>query len=293
MNILSADEQIGKLNATTLNTILIFTAHDGLSSGLYHFTKTANAIDMHIYHLPFRYQFHSEGNLNYFIIGNVGYSRISLTGNPQKYKQNSILSYNNHVQAYMGGLGGGVRYKITKDFLISTGLQFIYSRVGISIDKKDGINGAIVDFFNDNHSNNLSMEFSTLFEYKPIVHGMKPYVTLAYKHFQTKSKFSLKALTQFNSSSSIATMTAGIESVPFWNEDNNYCSVEGYAGTNYLWGNVKDIVNFQNYSTLGGIFYYNTPKKPWWASRFFVELSGVKGNGLEGYNAGIGFSLAY
>ena len=280
--ILFADEEVEKLNAATLNTILLFTAHDALSSGLYHFTKTKNRVDMHIYHLPLSYQFDSSSKLNYFILGDLGVNFVSIENNEQ---------YNNYLKAYIGGIGGGIRYKMAKDLYFLVGLELIYSRIVLNATKYE--NSKIVDIFNNQHSDNLSVEFSTLAEYKPKIHAMKPYISFLYKHFETKSEISLEAFTKYNSSSSVATLRAGVESAPFYSGEENYCTVEGYVGTNYFWGNAKDIIKFQSYETVGGIFYYNTPKKPWWASRFYVELSGVKGNGLEGYNAGVGFSLAY
>lgn len=62
-----------KAHLANINALLIFTSQEGLSSGHYRFTNVE--VEMDIYHLPFTYHFPSEdGRMNYFVVGNVGYS---------------------------------------------------------------------------------------------------------------------------------------------------------------------------------------------------------------------------
>jgi len=53
------------------------------------------------------------------------------------------------------------------------------------------------------------------------------------------------------------------------------------------------MTNVKRYRSLGGVAYWNTSASPWWASRFFLELNRVDGDGLNGYNIGVGFTLDF
>ena len=285
---------IRKMNATTINTLLIFTSQDGLNSGLYHFTNTEVDVDMEIYHLPFVYNIKSDTDLNYFLVGNIGYSRTSLAGTAQKLDAPATLNYLNHIQTYTAGIGGGIRYEIYDDIKLSTGVELIYSRSGASVKDSDSdFENAIEDFFNANHSDNISYKFFALGEYRPIFYEYKPYLTLSYKLYETKSDFSVDEILSFSSESSVATLSIGVETPQFFKFNKNSFSAEFYLNANYLSGIVSDVIKVNKYHSFGGVAYYNTPKTPWWASRFFLELNKAKGDGLDGYNVGLGFTLDF
>jgi len=287
-------QNIEKVNAATLNTLLIFTSQEGLSSGLYHFTNTAVDVDMKVYHLPFTYHFKSDENINYFMVGNVGYSQTYLAGAIQELPAGSLLNYDSSIQTFTAGIGGGARYKITKEFCISGGIEFIYSRVGLSVVlPENDLGDKIEDFFNNNYSSNLTYKFFALAEYRPKIHEFKPYITLAYKLFETKSTVTFDELVKFDSQSNITTLNIGVESPKIYENGSDNITLESYINTNYLGGTVKDVVNFSWYQSFGVVSYYNTPLKPNWASRFFLELNTIRSGGLEGYNIGVGFTLDF
>ena len=290
----SSSNKIEKVNAATLNALLIFTSQEGLSSGLYHFTNTAVDVDMKVYHLPFTYHFKSDNNVNYFIVGNVGYSQTYLAGDAQKLPDSSSLDYNSHIQTFTAGLGGGARYKITKELLISGGIEFIYSRAGLSVSLPNNeVDHNIEDFFHNNYSSNLSYKVFGLLEYQTIIKEFKPYVTLGYKLFETKSTVTFDELVKFNSQSNVTTLNVGFETPKLFEDGKNNFTLETYLNTNYLGGTVKEVVNFSWYQSFGLVGYYNTPLKPDWASRFFVEVNTIRSGGLEGYNIGVGFTLDF
>lgn len=290
----SSSSDINKINAATINTLLIFTSQEGLNSGLYHFTNTEIDVDMQIYHLPFTYDFKSTSNINYFLVGNVGYSRTYLAGNVNENSGIGILTYLNHIQTYTAGIGGGVRYKLHKDFKVSGGVEFIYSRSGASVKEPDGdIGDPIEDFFNSNYSDNISYKFFALGEYRPIFYEFKPYATLSYKLYETKSDFTFDEILSFSSQSSVVTLSLGVETPTLFEFDQNNFTAEFYVNANYLSGTVSDVVKVDKYHSFGGVVYFNTPDEPWWASRFFLELNRAKGDGLDGYNVGIGFTLDF
>jgi len=287
----TTEELAKEAHIASINTLLIFTSQEGLNSGLYRFTDVG--VDMEVYHLPFTYQLESDTDLNYFIVGNVGYSRVFISKNID-IPPNSRLNYDNHLRTYTAGLGGGARYKITSDLSTMLGGELIYSRSGASVKQPDDSAGdAIEDFFNKNYNDNLSYELFANLEYRPNINEYKPYATLTYKIYETKSTFSFDTLASFDSESSVATLSLGCETPKLLEIGANSISLEAYYNANYLGGRVKDVVRFDTYSSLGGVLYYNTPQKPWWASRFFFELSTVSSSGLEGYNVGLGFTLDF
>ncbi|CAI6146904.1 MAG: hypothetical protein SPLUMA2_SPLUMAMAG2_01445 [uncultured Sulfurimonas sp.] len=234
---------------------------------------------MNVVHLPFVYNFESKTKLNYFVMGNVGYSKVSLSGSVEELPGGAVLNYLNNIQTYTGGFGGGVRYALSKNILISTGSEVIYSRSGASVIKPDnGVGDVIEDFFNKNYSDNLSYKFFTSLEYRTTIKKFKPYVSLEYNIYETKSSFSFNDLTSFDSESSIVSINVGVETPRLLSYDkDNYLTLEAYVQGHKLFG----------------VAYWNTKKEPWWASRFFFEANGVKGDGIYGYNVGLGFTLDF
>lgn len=287
----SVEELAEEAHIASINTLLIFTSQEGLNSGLYHFTNVGT--DMEIYHLPFTYHLDSDSNINYFLVGNVGYSRVFISQDVE-IPPTSRLDYDNHLRTYTGGLGGGVRYKFNPDLSISGGVELIYSKSGASVKQPDDDLGhAIEDFFNKTYNDNLSYEIFGALEYKTEINEYKPYAVLTYKSYETKSTFTFDELSSFKSASSVTTLSLGVETPKILEFDKNSISLEAYLNANYLDGSVKDVVEFDTYSTVGGVVYFNTPDTPWWASRFFLELSTVQSSGLDGYNVGLGFSLDF
>ncbi len=288
-------DDINTLNSATVNTLLIFTSQKGLNTGVYTFTNTPIDIEMNVAHLPFIYHFESNNKVNYFVVGNVGYSKVALSGSVEELPSGIVLDYLNSIQTYTGGLGGGVRYVLSQDFLISAGVELIYSRSGASVSSPEGnIGDAIEDFFNKNYSDNLSYKVFTSLEYKTEVKEFKPYVILEYSLYETKSNFSFDDMTSFNSHSSIINLNIGVETPKLLSYDkNNYLTLEAYVQGHKLFGVVKDIAQVDKYGSLGGVVYWNTSKEPWWASRFFLEANGVEGDGIYGYNVGLGFTLDF
>ncbi len=288
-------EIVGKINTATINALMIFTSQEGLNSGKYTFSNTPVDLKMEIYHLPFLYNFHSSTNLNYFIVGNVGYNRVSLDGDLKSIPGNEegLNSFNN-IKVYTSGIGGGLRYQLYHKLYFSIGAEFIYSRMGISIKSDKPLGGAIEDFFNKNYSDNITYKFFGLVEYRPIFHKYKPYITLGHKVYETKSSFSLEDLSSFHSASSVTSLAIGVETPPLYSyAQDNYLTVETYFNGHALNGVVKNVVKIDKYASIGGVLYWNTLKDPWWTSRFFLEAALISSDGLKGYNLGGGFRLDF
>ena len=280
-----------KAHLASINTLLIFTSQDSLNSGLYHFTDVG--VDMSIYHLPFSYTLNpNSGKIEYFLVGNVGYSKVKLNQSIE-IPPDSRLNYKNYIGTYTAGLGVGIRYKFTNELATSAGIELIYSRSGVSITEDDSnIGTPIKDFFDNNYNNNISYEFFTDIEYRPKFSYLNPYAKLSYKTYQTKSSFSFNELTKLSTDSSITTFTLGVESNALLTFEKKYVTLEGYLNANYLDGIVKQTVHFNRFHSIGAVSYLYTDSIER-IRRYFLEVNVVDGAGLNGYNIGIGFTIDY
>ena len=281
-----------KAHIASINALLIFTSQEGLSTGRYNFTDVG--VDMEIYNLPFTYHFESkEKSVDYFMVGNVGYSRVFISQQIE-LPPDSRLNYDNHIRTYTAGLGGGIRYKATQDMRFSGGIELIYSRSGASvIQPDDDIGDAIEDFFEQDYNDNLSYELFAIAEYRPVINEFKPYAKFSYKLYETKSTFTFDDLTTFKTESSVSTLALGVETPGLLHVRSNYLTLEAYLHGNYLNGAVEETVNVGLYSTVGAVAYWYTPGRPGWAGRFFLEVSSVQADNLNGYNVGIGFTAEF
>lgn len=287
----TVEEILQETHLANINTILIFTSQDSISSGTYHFTKVG--ISMDIYHLPFTYHFKSNKNYNYFLVGNVGYSRTYLS-NDSVPLDSIVFDYNSEIKTYTAGIGGGIRYNITKDFAVLTGMELIYSRSGSSIKTSNtNITSSAKNLFNKNYTDNFTYKFFTLAEYQTEICDFKPYASLGYRLYQTKSSLNVDSARTFTTQSSATTLTLGIETPMLYKNNVNYLTLEGYFNTNYIGGDVAKTVKFDSYETVGFFTYWYTPDQPKSIKRFFIDMNTVRSKGLEGYNVGVGFSADF
>ena len=287
----SIEDVAKEAHLANINTLLIFTSQEGLNSGLYHFTNVG--VDMEVYHLPFSFNLPTNNSkLEYFIVGNVGYSRVYISEEID-IPPASRLNYKNHLQTYTAGLGGGARYKMSHSLSFSVGGELIYSRSGASVSQpNDDIGDAISDFFNKEYNDNLSYKFFVNSEYKPKVDGFKPYAKASYKLYETKSSFNFDEYTTFSTQSSILSLAIGAETEKIYAFERSYITLEAYLNGNYLFGEVENIVKFNSYASLGSVAYLYDDSVSW-IERYFLEVSTIRADGLEGYNIGLGFSIDY
>lgn len=288
------EETAQKAYLANINTLLIFTSESGLSSGKYRFTKPG--VEMQTYTLPFRYHLEPfDENMNIFISGGVGYSITRLDTQTQTQLSGSIieLTHDNKLQTYTAGLGTGLRYKSEWGIDFLGGIGLLYSRVGTSVNPNDEVGDAIKDFFDSEYNDNLTYKFLLSAEYHKEVEGFKPYVKFDFKLYETKADFTFDVLAGFTTQSDVTTLSIGVETPTIAKYEEEYLTLEGYVKGNYLHGDIRDVVKFERYINLGAVAYWNTPKTPTWARRFYTEVSTVRADGLEGYNIGVGFTLDY
>jgi len=293
---LTPEEVAEKAYLANINTLLIFTSESGLSSGNYVFTESG--FKMKTYSLPFRYDLVPvDKRLRLFINGAVGYSITRLvtqtTTKSATTNEDIVLTHDNKLQTYTGGLGLGLGYQsdLGIDFLGSIGV--IYSRVGTSIQPKDEVGEAIKDFFDDEYNDNITYRFYLAAEYEKKIEDFRTYAKVDLKLYETKADFTLDALSGFDTQSNVAGLSFGFETPSLLKHEEDFLSLEGYVKFNYLSGDITDVVQFEKYIHIGSVAYWNTPELPFWAKRFYMEVSTVRAEGLEGYNVGIGFSIDY
>ncbi len=291
----SNEENIAKKTyQANINALMVFTSQEGLNSGYYRFTKIDTEMD--IYHLPFTYHLDSNyENINFFVIGNVGYSRTILDNAFQpSTRVEETLTHENQLRTYTGGLGMGIRYHNDYGINFLTGIEVIYSQTGFNErTPDDNLGDAIKDFFDNNYNDNLTYKILAQLEYRKKYKGFEPYALLSYKLYETKADFSLDDLTSFTTQASVLTLGLGVETPQLYIYDHMYLTLEGYLYTHYFEGDIVDVVQFDKYHSLGAVAYWYTPKKFNGIKRFFLEVSNVSSSGLEGYNIGVGFTIDF
>ena len=289
------EEAAQKAYLANINALMVFTSKDGLNSGRYEFTR-ANAT-MTILHLPFRYQFDPfKPGWNLFLIGGVGYSETVMTTDLNTTLTSSgeiKLTTTNMLQTFTGGVGGGVRYRNENGIEVLSGLEAIYSRVGVRTRDNNDAGQVVEDFFKGSYNDNLSYKFFVLGEYHRDFDGLKPYVTLSYELYETKSAISIQQLSKFTTQTSVTSFAVGTETPPLVYHHADYLTLEGYLRGSYLGGDITHVVGFDGFGTVGGLAYWYVPGTFNYIKRFYIELSTIQADGLRGYNIGLGFSLDY
>ncbi|MEN8147909.1 MAG: hypothetical protein ABFR02_09880 [Campylobacterota bacterium] len=279
----------------TVNAAIVFTSQDGLSSGLYRFTKIDT--EMRMYNLPLTYHFDPlSEKTNLFMVIDMGYSDTRNDGAVDV--NGTFLHLDNRLQTYVGGIGAGVRYRVTEHSDLLFGGEVLYSRIGLSA-RLEG--SAVENFFANDFNENYSYKIFAEYAYHRNYRGYEIYTKLNYKLYKTLSKFDLTELaediigdiTSLRSQTSVASLMMGFESDPLYHYGDMGLTFEPFIKGNYIWGDLAEVAHLSAYGTLGLSAYWNTPKKDAYVYRYFIEPSVSRGDGLEGLNLSLGFSLDF
>lgn len=289
----SAEDAAQKAYLANINALMVFTSQNGLNSGTYEFTR-AN-VTMNVIHLGDKFNFDPfSENLNFFLMGGGGYSETTMTVdlNATDPKNEGIaLTSTNMLRTFTGGVGGGLRYSLESGFEFSGGLEAIFSRVGVR-NRDGGDTGEVVeDFFKGKYNDNISYHFFTGAEFRRELDGFKPYATLSYSLYETKSAFSFEQLSSFSSQSHVTAFSLGSESPPLLRYHAMYLTLEGYLRGSYLGGDLARVTKLDGYGTVGGTAYWYVSGTFNYFRRFSLDISTIQADGLRGYNVGLGFSL--
>ncbi|MDH4944418.1 hypothetical protein [Sulfurimonas sp. C5] len=285
--ILQADvQEVGKAN---INSILIFSSQKGLNSGIYHFKN--RGISLEIYHLPIRYDFPSKSAWNYYIKGDLSFSRVSVSQHTlQPYE--SVIAYGTSIDTYIGGLGGGIRYIFGHGFSASIGGEILYSRSAVKLGEAN-VQNTVKNLFGNDFNTNLTYEFEASLNYMDVFNEYKIYADFEYKLYETKTNFSLGELDGFRSESSVMSFSTGFETPSIFDFGTNYLTFEGRVYEYFLNGTVVNTTGVDRYTTMSGTMYLYVPNQYDYIERFFVEVSSAQSESIEGYNIGVGFSMKF
>jgi len=283
------------------NAVIVFTSQDGLSSGIYNFTNTDT--QMRMYNLPLQFHFDPiSEHSNLFVITDMGYSDTRNSSENVIDINGTILTGTNQLQSYVFGVGLGVRTYLTEHSAILFGGEFIYSRLGVSERVGDGLGeDDITGFFGDDIKHNYSYKIFAEYVYKREVREHKVMLKTNYKLYKTLNEFTVKEVVggvvtdvlSLKSQTSVASLMLSYETSPLAKYHDMSFTLEPFIKGNYVWGDLADVAQISGYGTLGLSAYWNTPEKTAYIYRYFIEPSVSKGDGLEGLNLSIGFSLDF
>ena len=100
-------------------------------------------------------------------------------------------------------------------------------------------------------------------------------------------------IVSLDSQTTVASLVVGFETDPLYSYHEMSLTLEPYVKANYIWGDLATVAQISSYATVGVSVYWNTPEKSAYIYRYFIEPSVSRGNGLEGLNLSIGFSLDF
>ncbi len=294
------DEQLAQdAYLATVNAAMVFTSQDGLSSGVYRFTKIDTV--MRMYNLPLSYHFDPlSENTNLFMVMDLGYSD---TRNDRNVDDNgTLLHHENRLQTYVGGIGGGLRYRATEHSDLLFGAEVLYSRVGVTARVGDSLGGSdVVNFFSDDFNENFSYKLFAEYDYHREYRGYDIYTKLNYKLYKTLSELDftdivdsvIDDIVSLDSQTTVTSLVVGFETDSLYSYHEMSLTLEPYIKANYIWGDLAKVAQIDSYATAGASVYWNTPEKSVYIYRYFIEPSISRGNGLEGLNLSVGFSLDF
>jgi hypothetical protein len=240
------DIEFQEVSKANINSILIFSSQDGLNSGVYHFKDIG--ISLYTLHLPLKYHFDSNKSWNFFINGDLSFSRAYVSKHTLE-PYTASLARDSSIDTYIGGVGTGVRYKFGNGLSFTNGFELLYSRVGVKLGQA-GVEDTIKNFFDDNYNENISYKFESSLDYFQEFEKYKMFASLAYRLYETKSSVTFDALKSFQSESSVITLSIGTETPPLLHLERNYFTLEAKLYENFLHGTVANSSKVNRYTSM-------------------------------------------
>jgi hypothetical protein len=286
--------------ARGLNAILFFTSEDIISSGHYKFDAFDGTLDSHF--IPFSYNFKDVcDEYNYYLNGSVGFSNYKETNIDLNRGVKDAIK----LRTYALKLGGGIRYNTSLNTDIKLGTAYIYShargdlKTSKPLDISNPDDKAINEIFNSSQ-NHHTLEFSSTFEYHPIINNYKPYASIGVRHFTTRVDDTYTDIT--NIRSVISKLKVGLVTPPITEVFGLPLRLEPYASAIYLAKDVDDTLDLNKFFVLGTTFRFGSyPFTCWvediaslkrdsisWVKEVTLDVNLVKGHNFEGINIGLG-----
>ncbi|RLF41946.1 MAG: hypothetical protein DRN17_08195 [Thermoplasmata archaeon] len=272
------------------NSLLFFTSEDIISSGSYEFSNEDETLDT--YFFPLTYHFDSDSDFyNFYINGSVGYS---------KYKQKNIDLRNINsmdeiqIRTYALKLGGGVRMNILEDTDMMIGASYIYSKVNGDyrtpqpLSSSDPVDRAVDYVFNSDNNFN-TYEFVTALGYHPTINEYEPYIRGDIRYFNTKIDDVYTTIT--DTTATISKLKVGVITPEVTAIAGLPLKLEFYASEVFVGGDMDDAMELDNFFVAGTTFHLGTTTLNNWVSEVSFDVNIVRGDNLDGFNWGFGFSF--
>jgi hypothetical protein len=288
--ILSTAQADQSYYAKAVNSLLFFTSEDIISSGSYEFSNKDETLDT--YFFPLTYHFDSDSDFyNFYVNGSLGYS---------KYKQKNIDLRNINsmdeikIKTYALKLGGGVRMNILKDTDMMVGASYIYSKVSGDyratqpLNLSDPVDRAVDYVFNSDDNYN-TFEFVTSLGYQPTINEYEPYIRGDIRYFNTEIDDPYASITETNAV--ISKLKVGVITPEVTTIAGLPLKLEFYASEVFIGGDMDDTMDIDNFFVAGTTFHLGTTTLNEWVSEVSFDLNIVRGDNLDGFNWGFGFSF--
>lgn len=273
-----------------VNSLLFFTSEDIISSGSYEFSNKYETLDT--YFFPLTYHFDSDSDFyNFYVNGSIGYSKYK-----QKYidlrKINSMDEIK--IRTYALKLGGGVRMNILKDTDMMLGASYIYSKVKGDYRAPKPLNlddpvDRIVDYVFNSKSNFNTYELMTSLGYHPTIDKYEPYIRGDIRYYNTKIDDPYATIT--DTSAVISKLKVGVITPEVTTISGLPLKLEFYASEVFIGGDMDDSMDTDKFFVLGTTFHLGTTTLNDWVSEVSFDVNIVRGDNLDGFNWGFGFSF--
>lgn len=270
------------------NTILFFTSENIISSGSYEFGSKDQTLDTFFF--PTTHHFESDSDFyNFYVNGSIGYSKYEEKNIDLRGSLDEI-----DIKTYALKLGGGVRMNILKDTDMMIGGAYIYSKVNSDyktpqpLNSSDPIDRALDYVFNSDNDFN-TYELFTSIGYHPTINEYKPYVSADIRYFDTE--IDDPSATIDDTTSTISKLKIGVITPPVTTIKGLPLKLEFYASDVIVNGDMKNALDTDNFYVLGTTFHLGTATINEYVSDVSFDINIVRGDNLDGFNFGFGFSF--
>jgi len=271
-----------------VNSILFFTSEDIISSGSYEFSSEDETLDTHFF--PLTYHFDSDSDFyNFYVNGSIGYSKYKVKNLDFRGSIDEI-----QIRTYALKLGGGVRMNILEDTDMMVGASYIYSKVNSDyrtpqpLNASDPVDRAIDYVFNSEDDFN-TLEFVTSLGYHPTINEYEPYIRGDIRYFDTKIDDQYATIT--DTSAVISKLKIGVITPPVTSIVGLPLKLEFYAAEVFIGGDMDEAMDTDNFFVAGTTFHLGTTTLNDWVSEVSFDVNIVRGDNLDGFNWGFGFSF--
>ncbi len=300
-------DDLKKTSLANVNALIILTTQDMLTSGRYNFDDGAT---IRIVNFPLYHHFDPLfSDFNLFLNGSAGYSKLDT--DVQIIENAGFTDDKTNYETIALRLGGGVRYSTSFGINFLVGFDVIYSRIrneyiyNSPAIVQDQYRPAFEKAFANQYSNAYTYELFWQAGYTPVWAEWKPYAVLTLTYFDTKEDLSVKELSAFHSTSGGSRLKLGFETPQFLHFWDTGVSTEFYVAGNAFTGDVQKTLGFDGYGSsaamlhlyIDSAFYGSVDEAlyhvPSILNRVDLMVERVQGDGIEGYNIGLGAGFSF